>query len=107
MRDRKDFITKGLETGVPEHTVKALANWVFDGVPTGNFLRAVMDNNLFEACLRADGVNILALKQIVEFIVHYMPCKSHGLTGFEKWRDEWPKIREEWLKSSEITVEWL
>ena len=48
------------------------------GVPTGDFLKAVLSNDLFDAYARADRENINDLPEIVQYIFNELPMKSWG-----------------------------
>lgn len=48
------------------------------GRPTGDFLKAVLSNDLFDAVGRADHENIRDLKEIVSYIYNELPQNAHG-----------------------------
>jgi hypothetical protein len=63
------------------------------GLPTGDFLRAVLSNDLAEAIARADDVNLPALPHIVAYVQEQLPAISHGSKdAVDRWlrtkRDE-------------------
>lgn len=63
---------------VQAHLVDALQDYVQHGKPLGDFLRSCIENNLKEACGRADGVNISQLPAFVGYMVNEMPAPSQG-----------------------------
>ncbi len=63
---------------VPEHARRGIDNYAQDHVPPGGFIRAVMENNLFEAFGRADEENFAAMGEIVRYIYNHTPSNCHG-----------------------------
>ena len=63
---------------VPEHLRAGLVAYVKHGQPTGDFLRAVLVNDLSEALARADGVSTLALQSIAGWIYNEAPSPCWG-----------------------------
>ena len=60
-------------------TIKqALVDYAEHGVPTGDFLAAVISNDLMYAVGRADPQNIRVLRSICGFIRNEFPIGSHG-----------------------------
>lgn len=56
------------------------------GRPTGDFLRAVLSNDLHSAVMRADAINGPALQHIVAFVRANLPMAAWGsLERVEKW----------------------
>lgn len=56
------------------------------GLPTGDFLRAVLENNLSEAILRADDVNLRALPHIVAYVHEHLPAVAWGSkAAVDRW----------------------
>ena len=53
-----------------EHIVK----WYYENYPLGGFLKAVVNNNLMEAVLRADDINLRALKLYAWFLTWNSPA---------------------------------
>lgn len=71
---------------VPMHTIGGLTRYWKDHCPVGDFLIAVLSNNLIEACCRADHHNLPAIQEICKFVYNEMPSESHGsLEKMEKW----------------------
>ncbi len=67
-----------LRNKVPEHTIGGLDRWVNSGIPTGDFLHAVLTHELFEAFGRADEINRAAMFDIVSYIYCELPISCHG-----------------------------
>lgn len=63
---------------VPPHFRESLDAWVADARPTGDFLCAVLENNLKEAIGRADENALAALPHIVAFLYNDAPSSSWG-----------------------------
>lgn len=63
---------------IPRSPKAGIDRYVGNGVPTGSFLRVVLENDLFEAVARADPDNQLALADICEYIYNYTPATCHG-----------------------------
>jgi len=63
---------------LPQHISEGLLRYVEFGVIPGDFLCAVLEGNLFEACARADHVNRHALPTICTFISSYSPVGCWG-----------------------------
>lgn len=81
---------------IPEHTYNDLKMYVKYGLPTGDFLYAVLTNDLMESAGRANPRNSIKLKEICGFIINEIPSpawrtpekveawiKHHGLKGLE------------------------
>ena len=76
-----------LAAGVDRHTLETISYYIEKGIPTGGFLRAVLENDLCGACGRADHDNQRALYDIVSFLYNYAPSDCWGS----------PKNVQEWL----------
>jgi len=72
---------------IPSHIKKSLMGYV-NKIPTGNFLRAVLSNNLFEAVAYADQHNMSLIPMIMGYVYNELPMDCWG--SAEKVRD--------WLK---------
>lgn len=64
--------------GIPEHMREGLVAYVLRRRRTGDFLRAVLENNLKEACDRADDENKRALFAYVFFLYNHAPTSAWG-----------------------------
>ncbi|GAH38821.1 unnamed protein product [marine sediment metagenome] len=56
----------------------ALERYARDGVPTGSFCRAVLENNLVEAFAKADQENMATLHGIVGYVYNNLPGNCWG-----------------------------
>lgn len=56
----------------------AIEGYVQEGYPTGSFLRAVLENDLTEACARADYINIYRIPEIVKYLYNGVPSECWG-----------------------------
>ena len=78
MENKYTLRIKAANCGVPEHTIDGLVDYIENGIPTGDFLYAVLTNNLMEAFGRADEKNSKKLQEICSFIYNYAPIGCHG-----------------------------
>ena len=67
---------------------EAMDRYAEVGCPTGDFLRAVLENDLMSAFGRADEENILAMREIVAYVYNELPANCHGS----------PEIVRGWIK---------
>lgn len=63
---------------IPQRIIDSLTRYADDHIPTGDFLRAVLENNLIEAVGRADDDNKRILPEIVEYCYNEMPSNCWG-----------------------------
>lgn len=56
----------------------ALERYLNHGIMPGSFLTAVLQNNLAEACGRADSSNSSNISNIVGYIYNHLPSNSWG-----------------------------
>jgi len=73
---------------IPERTILTLQNYLYKGVPTGDFLKAVLANDLHAAITRSDSQNRLALPAIVSFIHWVIPVAALN-------HDRWTQAHQE------------
>ena len=69
-----------------ESTKNGIDQYVEHGIPTGDFLRAVLANDLMEAFGRADQENRRDLYEIAVYIYNETPSTCHGSYAIV---DEW------------------
>jgi len=85
--------------GIPSHMRGGIARYVLKGIPPGQFLTALLENDFMEAAGRADMQNLANLDKWATFLYNFVPtacrgddqavrdwCKSGGLEGAK--RDE-------------------
>jgi hypothetical protein len=63
---------------IKQTTLDALNRYVVGHVPTGDFLLAVLSNNLVESFAHADDENLAAMHEITKYIYNMMPSKCWG-----------------------------
>ena len=63
----------------PDGLRDSLAAYAISGVPLGDFLQAVVANDLVEACVRADATNIDLVPAIAAFVHWELPRDVLGL----------------------------
>ena len=73
---------------IPELVKESLDRYAKDKIPTGDFLRACLANDLMEAVGRADIINMRHLQDIASYIYNEIPSSCHGSYD----------IVREWLK---------
>lgn len=74
---------------LPEYMQGAVRRYLFEGVPPGDFLTAVLENDLGEACARADATNRVMLHDYMIFFYNFAPSSSFGS----------PRLFREWVLS--------
>jgi hypothetical protein len=65
-------------TGVPKHLRPGLERWVRAGILPGGFLRAVLEDNLPAAQVRADSVSLAALPALLTWRNDVAPPECWG-----------------------------
>jgi len=84
---------------IPRGVKASIDAYVDDGRPTGDFLRAVLSNDLMEAVARADEYNRIALADICVYIYNFTPNTCHGsadiVNNWIKLHRENPKVVHE------------
>ena len=69
-----------------QEIIESLERYVNDRCPTGSFLRAVLSNDLMDACARADMRNQRRLPEIASYIYNNLPMLCWGsLNKVESW----------------------
>ena len=74
---------------IPEWTKQTIDNYVHKGWEPGDFVRAVMANDLMASYSRADDNNTRHMVDIVRYVYNKTPVNCHGSY----------KIVEDWLNS--------
>ena len=67
--------------GIPEYMHGGIIRFYEDYLPPGDFLTAVIDNDLKEAAGRADSTNINCLKNYVMWFYNHAPGGTWGRQG--------------------------
>ena len=63
---------------IPDSIRDDIVEYVLNGIPPGDFVRAVLENNFVEACGRADNINGANLRAIAKYCYMEIPMKSWG-----------------------------
>lgn len=63
---------------VPSHCEPGMRAYIEVGQPVGNFLRAVISNDLMDAAARADGTNLHRLRDYALFLHNEAPSGCYG-----------------------------
>ena len=76
------------ENSIPEWTLHSLKSYIESSIPTGGFLKSVLENNLMESFNRADDENKEAISSIVKFLFNEAPANCFGSSErVEEWLD--------------------
>lgn len=75
----------------PNDIVESLHRYVFRKIPTGGFLEAVLSNDLYGACCKADSRNRNLIFEIVAFVANTIPRRCYG--SYERVH-QWVNDRE-------------
>lgn len=65
-------------SAVPMHTRDSLERYIVNGITPGSFLTALLSNDLFDACARADNENQRAIFDIVKWLYNNAPSGCYG-----------------------------
>ena len=76
---------------LPAHMRGAMRRWIERGIWPGDFLTAVLQNNLVEAAVRADETNLYRLFDYSIFLYNEIPSLSWGST---ERTEEWARSRQ-------------
>jgi len=80
---------------IPEHCRDSVRAYVEIGQPVGEFLQAVIANELSESVCRADDINIQRLADYVKFFWGDAPSDCWGSRDkYQKWIEIHRKERE-------------
>lgn len=72
---------------LPEHMRKGTRLWIEDGIMTGSFLTAVMENKLVQAFHHADEKNAESMEEWVRFLWNEAPGDCWGSEeNVTRWR---------------------
>jgi hypothetical protein len=64
----------------------SLQEYATTGRPVGDFLKAVLSNDLFDAVGRADDDNVRTIPQICSYVYNNMPSNCHGSReAYKEW----------------------
>lgn len=86
-----DDALRALSREVPSHLQQGLIDFIELGIKPGDFLWAVICNDLQGAVLRADGLSIFAVRGIVRWLCAHAPAACWGT---EQKRNEWQEVQQ-------------
>ncbi len=87
------------DSACPQWARDSLDRYATHGVPTGDFLRAVLENKLTEAAGRADVDTGRALAAIAGYVYRHLPATSRGSAAAV---DAWLKQHHDLRAQGEI-----
>lgn len=74
---------------VPHNLQEGLEAYVLTGRPVGNYLTAVLENDLLEAVSRGDDASLAGIKGTVQFLYNYSPRNCWGSRAkVSAWMDQ-------------------
>lgn len=73
---------------IPSHMHEGMLNWIEHGIPPGDFLSAVLRNDLMGAVGRADSINQRCLINYAQYLYSDAP---HGCYGSPERCAQWSK----------------
>ena len=81
-------LRQGMDSmNLPPHMASGVVAWVLFGQKPGQFLTALIENNLLEAARRADAGNGPALQAWVKFLDAYVPSPCYGsVQAVNEWQ---------------------
>jgi hypothetical protein len=71
---------------IPSRLMEALQRYVRDGIPPGQFLQAVLRNDLQDAVARGDAQSLAALRHVVGWLYN---CAASSCWGRPEAVEEW------------------
>lgn len=74
---REDW-AEGMNRYVPSHMQFGVIRYILFGVQGGDFLKSLVEGNLFDALRSADSTNIDNLKNYGYFFINSAPCDCYG-----------------------------
>jgi hypothetical protein len=75
-----------ISESIPESTIRTINDYLEHGYETGDFVRAVLENNLKLAFGYADRWNKAALEEIVKYCYN---CIPHSCWGSKEIVNDW------------------
>lgn len=92
---------------VPEHTQEALNNYFFHGYEPGNFVTAVLCNDLMRATNSCDHINKKYLTDIAKWVMHNAPNMSWGSRQMvQDWLHDVDGARTKFVTACEKRAMW-
>jgi len=75
---RKDLIDNMEMYLIPEYMRPGLLRWIEDGIKPGEFLTAIIENDLYQAFNKADDNNIFRIQSYLKFFYNCAPRSCWG-----------------------------
>jgi hypothetical protein len=94
-RGGEDMSYKFRQWFIPERMMGGITRYIEQGIPPGDFLNAIIDNNLSEAVSRADDENMANLPAYVAYFYNEAPSPCWGS----------PERRKAWLAAKQTERE--
>ena len=86
MRNREELVLRAEVCEVPDHLIAGLVEYIVAGRPVGQFLTAVLENDLMGAFSRADEESAAGMKKICTFLYSCAPgCCFGSRANVEAW----------------------
>jgi hypothetical protein len=76
--EEQDLLNDMCRFGIPAYMHEGVVRYICGHTPPGDFLRAVLENALRGACLRADPANFAALRNWASFVYSAVPARCQG-----------------------------
>lgn len=73
------------QCGVPAHMHDGVINYLFDRLPPGGFMTALLSNDFMEAAARADEKNQRALMNWATWLYNHAPRPCYGSPEAVEW----------------------
>lgn len=84
---RAQLVAQMQACGLPRTVWESMVEYILQGHPVGEFLAAVLSNDLMKAAQKADAMNLPRLPDYVSFLVGAAPVGSFGsLAAYNEWR---------------------
>lgn len=68
----------------PVEVIESFKRYIYEGIPLGDFLEAVVSDKLIESFGRADSRNRQALEHICAWVYEYMPIALRGPENYQR-----------------------
>lgn len=89
MADIQEFKDALAASRIPDYMKGGVERYILQGIPTGDFLRNLLCNDLRGTFARADDANILAIMHYLRLLYTHAPSQAWG--SRERYR-EWLEL---------------